>query len=173
MISGSGFGVAEGQLFDRKSLRLVQGGKADFSELAKDCVAFANGAGGQIVLGVEDDADGPAPGQRIPPDLVDRVRKRVGELTVNVQAEPEIRTVGEDEVLVLHVPRSMGVASTSDGRHYLCVGDQSRPVVGDDVLRLATERPQATQRERITLGLLRPDGGAARRRSPNDGSRRC
>ena len=143
MTTELGFGAAEGQLFDRKSLRLVEGRQADFPELSRDCVAFANGAGGQIVLGVEDDAEAPPPGQRIPPELVDRVRKRVGELTVNVQVQPEVRAVGEDEVLVLHVPRSLGVASTADGRYFLRVGDQSRPVVGDEVLRLATERPQA------------------------------
>ena len=36
----------EGQGVDHKSLRTVTGKTADFSELAKDCVCFANGSGG-------------------------------------------------------------------------------------------------------------------------------
>lgn len=54
--------------------------------------------------------------------MLDRIRKRVGELTVNVQALPS-------------------VASTRDGRYFLRVGDTCQPVLGDDVLRLANERP--------------------------------
>jgi ATP-dependent DNA helicase RecG len=35
----------------------------------------------------------------------------------------------------------MSVASTTDGRYYfLRVADQSKPVTGDDVMRLASER---------------------------------
>lgn len=46
----------EGQLFDRKSLRTVTGESADFRELARDCVAFANATGGKLLIGIEDDA---------------------------------------------------------------------------------------------------------------------
>lgn len=35
----------EGQISDNKSLRAVTGKTADFPELAKDCVAFANAQG--------------------------------------------------------------------------------------------------------------------------------
>lgn len=38
----------EGQSMDHKSLRKVTGTTADFAELAKDCVCFANGPGGTI-----------------------------------------------------------------------------------------------------------------------------
>ncbi|MDR1424606.1 MAG: hypothetical protein LBI92_08395 [Azoarcus sp.] len=34
----------------------------------------------------------------------------------------------------------MTVASTTDGRYFLRVADQSKPVTGDGVMRLATER---------------------------------
>ena len=50
----------EGQRLDRKSLRVVQGGSTDFEELAKDCVCFANGSGGQLLIGIEDDASLPS-----------------------------------------------------------------------------------------------------------------
>ena len=47
--------MKEGSLFDRKSLKTIIGKRADFNELAKDCVAFANAKGGHIHIGIEDD----------------------------------------------------------------------------------------------------------------------
>lgn len=44
----------EGQLRDQKSLRAVTGKTADWAELVKDCIAFANASGGQLQLGIED-----------------------------------------------------------------------------------------------------------------------
>ena len=38
---------------DHKSLRKVMGTAADFAEVARDCVCFANGAGGTILIGIE------------------------------------------------------------------------------------------------------------------------
>ena len=40
--------------YDKKSLKTVQGKTADFQELAKDCVAFANAKGGYLHIGIED-----------------------------------------------------------------------------------------------------------------------
>ncbi len=144
----------EDQTSERKSLRVVTGGSADFSELAKDCVCFANGTGGRIIVGIEDGDLLPPPGQRMDSALMDRVRRRIGELTVNVQVLPEVwRYDNGGEVLVLTIPRAAGVASTSDGRYYLRVGDTCQPVVGDDVLRLATERPSIPWETLTHLGV--------------------
>jgi ATP-dependent DNA helicase RecG len=44
----------EGQNIDRKSLRVIRGKTADWSELAKDCVAFANARGGRWLIGIKD-----------------------------------------------------------------------------------------------------------------------
>jgi len=135
---------------DKKSLRKVTGAAADFGELARDCVCFANSAGGTLLLGIEDDEDAPPATQQIDPALLDRIRKRVGELTVNVQVVPtRKRHDNGGEYIALTVPRSAGVASTSDGRYYLRVGDQCQPILGDDVMRLANERP-ATPWEEMT-----------------------
>ena len=139
---GNAWSATEGQDQDFKSLRLVSGKTADWNELARDCVCFANGSGGRIVIGIEDDQDHPPPDQRIDPRLLDKLRKRVGELTVNVQATPQVQTAANGgEVIILAVQRSVGVASTSDGRYFLRVGDMCRPLVGDEVMRLADERP--------------------------------
>ena len=34
--------MKENSLYDKKSLRAIYGKKADFKEIAKDCVAFCN-----------------------------------------------------------------------------------------------------------------------------------
>jgi len=153
----------EGHHLDRKSLRKVTGTTADFAELAQDCVCFANGAGGVLLIGIEDSETHPPANQHIDPSLLDRIRKRVGELTVNVQALPELRRdENGGEYVVLTVPRSVGVASTSDGRYFLRVGDTCRPVVGDDVLRLANERPAMPWEGMTTLGIPRANVDVAK-----------
>lgn len=132
----------EDQHTDRKSLRTISGKTADWDELAKDCVCFANSEGGRLLIGFEDGEAEPPVGQLVPSGLVDRLRKRIGELTVNVQALPRVHQAANGaEFIELLIDRSPSVASTTDGRYYLRVGDSCRPIVGDDVLRLANERP--------------------------------
>lgn len=132
----------EDQHTDRKSLRLVTGRTADWDALARDCVCFANGAGGKLLIGIEDGEADPPPGQIVPADLLERIRKRISELTVNVQALPSLqRATNGGEFIELEIARSPNVASTTDGRYYLRVADTCVPVLGDDVLRLANERP--------------------------------
>lgn len=127
---------------ERKSLRLVTGRTADWDDLARSAVGFANGAGGRILIGIEDGKELPPAGQTIPQDLPERIRKRLGELTVNVQALPSVRNAENGGAYVeVAVERSPGVASTCDGRYFLRVGDTCTPILGDDVLRLANERP--------------------------------
>ena len=147
---------------DRKSLRKVTGASADYAELAQDCVCFANGAGGMLLIGIEDDAEAPPPAQRVDPSLLDRIRKRIGELTVNVQLLPEIkRHENGGEYIALCIPRAVGVASTSDGRYFLRLGDACRPIVGDDVLRLSDERPSTPWETMTSLGVTRADADPA------------
>ena len=70
----------EDQHTDRKSLRTVAGKMADWDALAKDCVCFANSAGGRLLIGIEDGETLPPVGQTVPADFLDRLRKRIGEL---------------------------------------------------------------------------------------------
>lgn len=132
---------SEGSAFDKKSLRAVTGKTADWNELAKDAVAFANARGGDLLIGIEDDQDEPNPVQRIEPSVPDLIMRRIGELTVNVEAIPEIRTgVSGGQYLAVRIPRASSVASTSSGRYFIRVDDESKPVLGDEILRLANER---------------------------------
>ena len=132
----------EDQHTERKSLRLVTGRGADWSDVARTCVCFANGAGGRVLIGIEDGQPAPPPDQAVPLELLEQLRKRIGELTVNVQALPSLqRADNGGEFVEVLVERSANVASTADGRFFLRVADTCVPVLGDDVLRLAGERP--------------------------------
>ena len=149
--------VGEGQRVDHKSLRKVTGKTANFAELAQDCVGFANGSGGQLLIGIEDDKTEPPADQRIERNLLDRIRKRIGELTVNVEVLPQIETADNGgEYVLLRIPRSVGVASTSDGRYFIRVDDACCPIVGDDVLRLVDERPAVPWESMTSLQVSRP-----------------
>jgi len=64
----------EDQHADRKSLRTVIGKSADWQALAQDCVCFANGAGGRLLIGIEDGEYFPPAEQLVPTDAIDRVR---------------------------------------------------------------------------------------------------
>ena len=140
---------------DRKSLRTITGKTANWDALAKDCVCFANSAGGGLLIGIEDGEALPPAGQTVSPELLDRVRKRIGELTVNVQALPSLqRAANGGEFIELVIERSPSVASTCDGRYFLRVSDSCQPVLGDDVLRLANERPGRPW-EAMDSGVLR------------------
>lgn len=144
----------EGHDVERKSLRRVLGKSADWQEFARDCVGLANAAGGALLVGIEDGQTRPPPGQTVPRDLLDRIRKRVAELTVNVHLLPELR--GDEngsEFIVVTVARATGVASTSEGRYFLRVGDTCQPVVGDDVMRLLNERPGAPWEGMTSVGV--------------------
>lgn len=154
----------EGQLLDHKSLRAVTGKTADWNELAKDCIAFSNATGGRLLLGIEDGQDAPPVGQHIPADLPDTVRRKLAERTVNVAVLPDVVTAPNGgQYIELRIPRSLSVASTTDGRYFLRVADQSKPVTGEDVMRLASERSALPWETQTTLHISRADADATKR----------
>lgn len=148
----------EGHLLDKKSLRSVTGKSADWNELVKDCVAFANATGGRLLLGIEDGQDEPPSDQKIPAELPDAIRRKIAERSVNVGVLPNVVTADNGgQYINLAIARSIAVASTTDGRYFLRVADRSMPVTGDDVLRLATERAVLPWETQTTLQVPRSD----------------
>jgi len=134
--------MSENQHMDRKSLRMISGRTADWDELAKDCVAFANAQGGRLLIGIEDHETEPPTGQQISSPLIENVRKRIHELTVNVRVavQRHLSAVTGGEFMEVMISRSHAPASTTDGRYYLRVSDQSKPLIGEEVQRLLNER---------------------------------
>lgn len=154
----------EGQLVDQKSLRAVTGKTADWNEIAKDCIAFANATGGRLLLGIEDGQSEPPATQRIPSDLPDILRRKLAERTVNLTVLPDVTIASNGgQYVELRIPRAMAVASTTDGRYFLRVADQSKPVTGDDVMRLATERSALPWETQTTLQVCRAEVDALKR----------
>ena len=146
----------EGQSIERKSLMVVTGRRNDWDELAKDCVAFANAQGGRLLIGIEDGETEPPAGQKVPADLVEKIQKRVGELTVNVTVAVQINVAPSGgEYLEVRVSRSHAPASTSDGKYYLRVSDESKPLVGEEIQRLLNERSAQPWETLITLRVSR------------------
>ena len=147
----------EGQDLERKSLRTIEGRTANWDEIARHCVAFANARGGTLLIGIEDDALAPPAHQRIADELIERVRRRIGELTVNVtcavQRELSAETGGEYSLVT--VSRSHAPASTTDGRYYFRIADESKPLVGEQVQRLLNERSAQPWETLTTLRVPR------------------
>ena len=156
----------EGQLRDQKSLRAVTGKTADWHEIAKDCIAFANASGGLLLLGIEDGQTEPPADQRIPAELPDTLRRKLAERTVNVTVLPDVVTAPNGgQYIALRISRALAVASTTDGRYFLRVADQSKPVTGDDVMRLASERAALPWETQTTLQLPRAEADPVQQRT--------
>jgi ATP-dependent DNA helicase RecG len=162
--SGKRYRVSlEGQILDQKSLRAVTGKTADWNEIAKDCIAFANATGGRLLLGIEDGQNAPPADQHIPADLPDTLRRKLAERTVNVSVLPDVvNAPNGGQYIELRIPRAMAVASTTDGRYFLRVADQSKPVTGDDVMRLASERAALPWETQTTLHVPRAEVDATK-----------
>lgn len=139
-------------------LEIVLTGKtADWRELAKDCVCFANARGGRLLIGIEDGKAAPPAGQRVPIELIEKVHARISELTVNVTIAVQLRqaeTTG-GECLEITISRSVSPASTTDGRFYLRVGDDCKPLIGEEVQRLLEERSAQPWETLTTLKVPR------------------
>ena len=134
--------MKENSILDKKSLSIIEGKKADWKELAKDCVCFANSYGGKINIGIEDEEDQPKANQVINPKLIEDIQKRISSLTINVGIAPKIVTADNGgEYIELSVLRnSQSIASTTDGKYYMRVSDDCKPVLPDDIERLFSEK---------------------------------
>ena len=129
--------------FDRKSLLTVVGKTADFDELAKDCVAFANAKGGHIHIGIENNKKYPPEGQTIPEDLPGKVVLRISQLTINTQvtAVPCVADNGAEYIDLYIQYNISSIAGTTDGKYYIRIGDQSVPLHPDQLMRLLNDKP--------------------------------
>lgn len=77
----------ENQHTECKSLRTVTGRTTDWDSLARSYVCFANGAGGRLLIGIEDGEMEPSPQQVVPVALLDQLRKRIGDISARTGAE--------------------------------------------------------------------------------------
>ena len=151
--------MEENSHFDKKSLRLVQGKTSDFEELAKDCVCFANSVGGEIHIGIENDNEFPDPTQKIKLQLIDKINKTIPQLTLNVAIIPTIKTAENGgEFINLKILRShQTIACTSNGKYYMRIADECKPLYPEDMTRVAAEKQAFVWEEKVVRKVLSKD----------------
>lgn len=149
--------MEENSKFDKKSLKTVTGKTANFGELAKDCVAFANSNGGKLSIGIENEADLPESTQVIPDDLPEKIVKRINELTINVAVRPEVVTAANGgHYIDLHVfPSQVSIASTTKGQYLIRDHDESRVLLPDELSRLISDKPSYNWETKVSLNIHR------------------
>ena len=148
----------EGHYFDRKSAR------KDTSEIAKHLMAFANAAGGKLVVGIED--DGVVTGfKRDKAHSIESFEQvHVTELTPSprVEAEriPVVNAEGEnDQVLVMDVECSENqvVRRRKDGKVALRQGDESKWLDYDQIRALEYDKGEYYFDGELTRELILED----------------
>ncbi len=143
--------MKENCLYDKKSIREITGKNVNWDEVAKDCVAFSNAQGGMIDYGIEDDADVPPIDQSISETLKTELTNKISGKTVGVNTHAEIVTHDNGaQYLRLHISRGYNVASTTSGKYFLRIADNSVPITGDDITRLSAEKGYFRWEDQIT-----------------------
>lgn len=145
--------MEENKNIDKKSLKFLNGKNTDWSELAKDCVCFANAQGGFIYIGIEDKATLPPEKQKITDrNFPDIIQKSIAHRTVNVGIAVTIETAeNKAEYIKIQVFRNaQTIASTTDGKYYVRVHDECKPVPPDEMARLAADKNAFVWEEQIT-----------------------
>lgn len=141
--------------YDKKSLKKVQGKTADFPELSRDCVAFANAKGGFLHIGIEDGEELPPANQRIEDGLEGKIVRRINELTINVALQAEIIEAenGGQYINLKVFPSKVAVASTTKGQFFYRDGDSCRPLLPDELTRLMNDKPAYSWETKVSLSI--------------------
>ncbi len=135
--------MRENTYIDNKRLDTVIGKTANWKELAKDCVCFANSRGGIINIGISDGETSPPSNQKIDTDLPFQIIKKVSEHSVNVGLNAEIKIAdnGGEYIELEILFSSSTISSTTDGKYYYRSDDTCVPLLPDELSRLFTDKP--------------------------------
>lgn len=145
--------MEENKNIDKKSFKFLKGKQTDWDELAKDCVCFANAQGGFIYIGIEDKEKQPPEKQKISNrNLPDIIQKNIAQRTVNIGVAVTIETAtNKAEYIKVQVFRNaQTIASTTDGKYYVRIHDECKPIPPDEMARLAAEKNAFVWEEQIT-----------------------
>lgn len=134
--------MKENSHYDKKSLKALTKKNPDWDEIAKDCVSFANAYGGNIAFGIEDEDDMPPEGQKVPDGIIVKLQKQIQSRTFNVSIVPQLKDAenGAEYIDLLVQRNSTAIASTSNGRYYIRVNDDCKPILPDELSRLLTDK---------------------------------
>ena len=151
--------MIENQYIEKKRLDIVIGKTANWKELAKDCVCFANSRGGTICIGVADSDSLPPANQKIGSDLPFKIKKKIAENSVNVGVNATIKKAENGgEFIELEILFSAStIASTTDGKYYYRSDDTCVPLLPDELSRLFTDKPSfiwETRKTRVPISEI-------------------
>lgn len=133
----------ENHNYEYKSLRKAIGKNADLKSLAETCVAFANAQGGSIIIGIEDKESAPPMNQQVKQEDVNKVISTLRSLTDGVGiVNPDIITHenGSQYFVLKILASSRIIATTSSGKIFLRVSDNSVPIGNEELTDLAAEK---------------------------------
>lgn len=135
--------MSESSIREYKSIRKIRGGSADFNSLAQTCVCLANAQGGEIIIGIEDKDKLPPPNQTVDISEVNETINKLRTRAFNVSlANPEIHIHknGSQYFSFKVLPSMTSIATTSDGKIYIRIGDKCHPARNEDIIHLASEK---------------------------------
>ena len=138
---------------DKKSLKFLRGNQTDWKELGKDCISFANAQGGFIYIGIEDKETLPPENQKIADrNMPDIIQKNIALRSVNVGIAVTIETASNKaKYLKVQIFRNaQTIACTTDGKYYVRVHDDCKPVPPDEMARLAADKNAFVWEEQTT-----------------------
>jgi ATP-dependent DNA helicase RecG len=128
---------------------------ADGGRLAEAMVAFANGDGGTVLVGV-DEAGRPT-GSVFPEDVDGALRSAELRCHPPVQTNWEMQDLGGVQVIAISVPRSTELHSLSDGRVLVRIGTVNKPLGGEAIRQLAATKSSADYEAELVPGATRAD----------------
>ncbi|SFP78988.1 ATP-binding protein [Hydrogenimonas thermophila] len=134
---------SETNKIEYKSLKKVFGNNSNLKDLAKTCVCMANAQGGYLIIGIEDKDKLPPSTQTIDQEELNKIIKTLRSFTDSVGlVNPEIKKHdnGGEYAIIQIYPSLKTIATTSDGRVYIRIGDECVPVKGEELTRLAHEK---------------------------------
>lgn len=133
----------ENLVTEYKSLKKITSGDAGLKDLSSTCVSLANAQGGTIYIGIEDKESAPPSAQKIKNEIINNTITRLRSLCFNVGMqlnEIETHSNGGQFFSIRILPSLKSIATTSDGKIFMRIGDQCQPIRSDEIVRLANEK---------------------------------
>jgi ATP-dependent DNA helicase RecG len=140
--------ASENTTTEYKSIRKIRNSDGSVNhdglkDLATTCVGFANKEGGTITIGFEDKTKEPEIGQKITQDELNKAVRKLHSLCYNVgirNSEVLTHKNGGEYFELTIYPSHQTIATTSDGKVYIRIAEESKPIRSEDLTRLAAEK---------------------------------
>lgn len=155
--------LAESSIIEYKSIKKITSGEKGMKDLASTCVCMANAQGGTIYIGIENKDKLPPPDQIITTEIANKTITNLRTLCYSVGLslqDIETHPNGGQYFGIKVLPSLRSIATTSDGKIFIRIGDQCQPVRSEDLVRLASEKDAfqwELQPRNIQISNISPD----------------